>query len=84
MNLNDRNFTEDEQDFSYIVAYHETPDANLERNPLQMAEELHNHVQAYLKDHFKSWAWDNTFMPYQETIEFADAALDYIDLSEGE
>lgn len=74
MSLNDRNFAEDEQDFDYIVGYHETPDTNLERDPLQMAEELHSHVQAYLKDQFKNWAIENTFMPYQETLEFADLA----------
>ena len=81
MNLNNRNFADDEQDFDYIVGYHETPDTNLERDPLQMAEELHNHVQTYLKDQFKNWARD--YLP-EEAKDFSEWALDFIDLSEGE
>lgn len=82
MHLNDRNFAEDEQDFSYIVAYHETPDTSLERDPLEMAERLHTHVQDYLKSTFKNWA---RFRGWRgQAKDFSEWALDQIDLSEGE
>lgn len=84
MNLNNRNFA-DEQDFDYIVGYHETPDTSLERDPLQMAEELHSHVQAYLKDQFKSWFKDTLKEVTEEkSKDFSEYCLDCIDLSEGE
>lgn len=81
MNLNTRNFADDEQNFDYIVGYHETPDTSVERDPLEMAEQLHTHVQDYLKDKFRYWARD--YSP-EEAKDFSEWALDFIDLSEGE
>ena len=80
---NTRNFADDEQNFDYVVAYHETPDPHLERDPLEMAERLHEHVQDFIKDGFRNHALKvgNT---YKEAQEFGEWALDRIDLSEGE
>lgn len=83
MSLEPRNYCEDDQNFDYVVAYHENPDPRLERNTQEMAERLHEHVQDFIKDGFRNHALKvgNT---YKEAQEFGEWALDQIDLSEGE